>query len=92
MIPVSGAYWLRDVRIPSAFLDAAPGPADREGLVRCDVRIEAGLICGFPVNSQGGKASIVQGVPINDFARKLIDRSVNELKEERVMVSDLLPK
>ncbi len=54
--------------------------------------IEPGLICGFPVNSQGGKASIVQGVPINDFARKLIDRSVNELKEERVMVSELLPK
>jgi malate dehydrogenase len=54
--------------------------------------IDSGLICGFPVNSQGGKASIVQGVPINDFARQLIDRSVNELKEERVMVSDLLPK
>jgi malate dehydrogenase len=54
--------------------------------------IDSGLICGFPVNSQGGKASIVQDVPINDFARQLIDRSVNELKEERVMVSDLLPK
>jgi malate dehydrogenase len=54
--------------------------------------IDSGLICGFPVNSQGGKASIVQGVPINDFARQLIDRSVNELKEELVMVSDLLPK
>jgi malate dehydrogenase len=54
--------------------------------------IDCGLICGFPVNSQGGKASIVQDVPINDFARQLIDRSVNELKEERVMVSDLLPK
>lgn len=54
--------------------------------------IDSGLICGFPVHSQGGQASIVQGVPINDFARQLIDRSVNELKEERVMVSDLLPK
>jgi malate dehydrogenase len=54
--------------------------------------IDSGLICGFPVNSQGGQASIVQDVPINDFARRLIDRSVNELKEERVMVSDLLPK
>ncbi len=54
--------------------------------------IEAGLICGFPVSSRGGKASIVQGVPVGDFARERIDRSVNELKEERAMVSDLLPK
>lgn len=54
--------------------------------------IEAGLICGFPVSSRGGKASIVQGVPVGDFARERIDRSVNELKEERGMVSDLLPK
>lgn len=54
--------------------------------------IEAGLICGFPVSSKSGKASIVQGVGINDFARERIDRSVNELKEERSMVGELLPK
>ncbi|MFZ4483226.1 MAG: malate dehydrogenase [Chthoniobacterales bacterium] len=54
--------------------------------------IEAGLICGFPVSSQGGNASIVQGVPINGFAQERIDKSVNELKDERVMVADLLPK
>lgn len=54
--------------------------------------IEEGLICGFPVASKGQKASIVQGVPINDFARAKIDRSVGELKDERAMVADLLPK
>lgn len=53
--------------------------------------IEEGLICGFPVSSTGGQASIVQGLPINDFARARIDKSVNELKEERSMVADLLP-
>jgi malate dehydrogenase len=53
--------------------------------------IEQGLICGFPVATKGGTASIVQGAGINDFARERIDRSVNELKEERAMVADLLP-
>lgn len=54
--------------------------------------IEEGLICGFPVASKSQQASIVQGVPINDFARTRVDKSVNELKEERAMVADLLPK
>jgi len=54
--------------------------------------IEKGLICGFPVATKDSRASIVQGVPINDFARERIDRSVNELKEEKSMVADLLPK
>ena len=54
--------------------------------------IEEGLICGLPVRSKDQKASIVQGIPHNDFARERIDKSVNELKEERAMVEDLLPK
>ncbi len=54
--------------------------------------IEPGLICGFPVASRGGKASIVQGLQHDAFARERIDKSVNELKEERAMVADLLPK
>jgi len=54
--------------------------------------IEEGLICGFPVSSAKDQASIVQGLPINDFARGRIEKSVNELKEERSMVADLLPK
>lgn len=53
--------------------------------------IEEGLICGFPVSSANQKASIVQGVPINGFSRERIDKTVNELKEERAMVADLLP-
>ncbi len=53
--------------------------------------IEKGLVCGFPVATESGRASIVQGVPINDFARSRIERSVNELKEEKAMVADLLP-
>ncbi len=50
-----------------------------------------GLITSFPVRSDGENWEIVQGVPVNDFAREKIDVSVNELAEERTLVSDLLP-
>ena len=50
-----------------------------------------GLITSFPVRSDGENWEIVQGVPVNDFAREKIDVSVNELAEERALVSDLLP-
>ena len=52
---------------------------------------EEGLITSFPVRSDGTNWSIVQGVPINDFAREKIDASVAELSEERSIVRDLLP-
>src|SRR5215469_5025163 len=54
--------------------------------------IEKGLICSFPVRSNGQKLEIVQGLPINEFSRGKIDATVNELKEERSLVTDLLPK
>ncbi len=54
--------------------------------------IEKGLICSFPIRSNGKSLEIVQGLPLNDFSRGKIDASVNELKEERSMVSELLPK
>ena len=54
--------------------------------------IEKGLICSFPVRSNGANLEIVQGLALNDFSRSKIDATVNELKEERSMVSDLLPK
>jgi len=54
--------------------------------------VEAGLISSFPVRSDGRKLHIAQNVPINDFSRARIDASVSELKEEKAMVADLLPK
>jgi len=54
--------------------------------------IEKGLICSFPVRSQGGKLEIVPGLPVNEFSRAKIDATVNELKEEKSLVSELLPK
>lgn len=52
--------------------------------------IEEGLICSFPVRSDGSKLTIVQDVPVSEFSRAKIDETVNELKQERDMVSDLL--
>ena len=54
--------------------------------------IEKGIICSFPVRSDHDGWRIVQGVPLNDFSRAKIDATVNELKEERMLVADLLPK
>ncbi len=54
--------------------------------------VEAGLISSFPIRSNGSKWEIVQGVPVNEFSRGKIDATVNELKEERAMVADLIKK
>jgi malate dehydrogenase len=53
-------------------------------------KVDQGLISSFPVRVRGGKWQIVQGVPINEFSRDKIDKTVAELKEEKSLVSDLL--
>ena len=52
--------------------------------------VEKGIICSFPIRSDGKKLEIVQGVPVNEFSQSKIDATVNELKEERDLVKDLL--
>jgi malate dehydrogenase len=52
--------------------------------------VEAGLICSFPVRVKDGMPKVVQNVPINEFSRQKIDASVNELKEEKSLVGELL--
>ena len=54
--------------------------------------VEKGLISSFPIRSNGKSWEIVQGLPINEFSRGRIDLSVNELKEERALVAELLGK
>jgi malate dehydrogenase len=54
--------------------------------------VEKGLISSFPIRSDGKKLEIVQGLAVNDFSRGKIDATINELKEERSLVSELLPK
>ncbi|MGB0581168.1 MAG: malate dehydrogenase [Limisphaerales bacterium] len=54
--------------------------------------VEEGLMTSFPIRVDSeGAWKIVQGVPINDFSREKINASVDELKQEKEMVKDLLP-
>jgi len=52
--------------------------------------VEKDLISSFPMRVRSGKLEIVQKLPINNFSRAKIDRSVAELKEEKAEVSELL--
>jgi len=51
--------------------------------------VPVGLISSFPCTCANGEYSIVQGLPINDFSRKMIDASVAELIDERDAVRSL---
>ena len=52
--------------------------------------VEKGLISSFPVRSNGERLEVVQGLNVDEFSRAKIDATVNELKEEKSMVADLL--
>jgi malate dehydrogenase len=51
--------------------------------------VEEGLISSFPCRCANGEWEIVQGLDIPEFSRQRIDRTVNELKEERDAVKGL---
>ena len=75
--------------------DRATAPGDWHSVCVCSdgsYGVEQGLISSFPIRSNGKSLEIVQGLPINEFSRGKIDASINELKEERSMVGELLPK
>lgn len=54
--------------------------------------IEKGLIFSYPIRSNGTSLEVVQGVPLNDFSKAKIAATEQELKEEKSLVGDLLPK
>jgi malate dehydrogenase len=54
--------------------------------------IEKGLIFSYPIRSDGSGWQIVQGLKLTDFSKARIAATENELKEEKALVSDLLPK
>jgi len=56
-----------------------------------DYGIDEGLIASLPIRTEDGKTwEVVQGVPVDAFSRGKIDASVQELREEKEAVSDLL--
>ena len=54
--------------------------------------IEKGLIYSHPTRSNGTKWELIQGVPVNEFSRSKMTATENELKEEKSLVSELLPQ
>jgi len=53
--------------------------------------IEKGLIYSFPVTCANGEYTIVQGLDVNEFSRGLMQKTEQELREERDGVAHLLP-
>ncbi len=53
--------------------------------------VEEGLICSFPIRSNGTEYEIAQDVPVNEFSAAKIAASVAELQEEKALVAELLP-
>ena len=64
--------------------------ADAMGFLEKTDDIDAGLISSFPVRTVPGGYEIAKWVPINAFSRTRIDATVNELREEKALVSELL--
>ena len=52
--------------------------------------IPKGIIYGFPVTTEKGQYTIVQGLDIDAFSRERMTHTLNELLEEREGVKDLL--
>ena len=78
---------VRSVTVPT-------GEGDWHSLCICSdgsYGVEEGLISSFPMRNIGGELSIVQDIPIDDFSQGKINATVNELKEEKTLVSDLIP-
>ena len=51
--------------------------------------VPEGIISSFPVTTSGGEWQIVQGLDVPDFSRERINKTVNELQEEREAVAKL---
>jgi malate dehydrogenase len=51
--------------------------------------IEKDIICSFPTRSNGKTLEIVQGLSSNEFSQSRIAATVNELKDEKAMATEL---
>ena len=54
--------------------------------------IEKGLIYSYPSRTEGNRLHVVPGLALTEFARSKVVATENELKEEKALVSELLPK
>lgn len=70
-----------------------PTPAnDPYSLALCsqgEYGIDEGLIFSFPCYTLPGKIKVVEGIEHNDFGKRKLQATLEELREERVMVKEL---
>lgn len=52
--------------------------------------ITEGIVYSFPVTCKDGKYSIVQGLPVSDFAREKMNITLKELEDERDMARQFI--
>lgn len=52
--------------------------------------VPSGLIFSFPVTCQNGEWKIVQGLSIDEFSRKKLDATADELSEEKALAYSCL--
>ncbi|MEZ5650563.1 MAG: malate dehydrogenase [Burkholderiaceae bacterium] len=52
--------------------------------------IPEGIIYGMPVTCENGRYTLVEGLPIDDFSRSMMDKTLAELQEEQAGVAHLL--
>lgn len=52
--------------------------------------VDEGLISSFPIRNTGSECEIVQGIPLNEFGQSKLEASVDELREEKEMVKEML--
>jgi len=75
-------------------LSTPTAPGDWHSVCVCSdgsYGVDEGLIYSFPISTkEDGSWEIVQNVPVNDFSRSKLDATLQELREERDAVADLL--
>ncbi|MET0065013.1 MAG: malate dehydrogenase [Candidatus Thiodiazotropha sp.] len=54
--------------------------------------IEEGVVFSYPVTCSGGNYEIVQGLELDEFSLSRLKASEKELREERNIIEELLPK
>ncbi|MEJ2454159.1 MAG: malate dehydrogenase [Candidatus Thiodiazotropha sp.] len=54
--------------------------------------IDEGVVFSYPVSCKDGQYEIVQGLELDDFSIARLKASERELREERAIIADLLPK
>jgi malate dehydrogenase len=78
---------VRSIEVPTAAGDWYSVAICSQG----DYDVEKGLITSFPMRTlPGGALEVVKNVQIGEFSRSRIDATVQELKEERDLVRDLI--